>query len=121
MNHDVVTQKASANMQQRVIQTGYQYERAVVREEVVSGIREAEFGGEYHGQVTGVREFAVANDVEISREVVEEVLHEAAPVVTTFNLPQERDLVMEQREVFTGQPVVQSTTFASQQFIEQPV
>merc|ERR1712190_342029 len=59
MHHEVVTQKASANMQQRVIQQSTQYHRPVNREEVVHAEREAVVAGEYAAQVTAVREFAV--------------------------------------------------------------
>merc|ERR1712032_761233 len=85
LHQEVITQKASANMQQRVIQTGYQYERFVQKEEVVDRTENAVLAGEYNAQVTAVREFAVpSQDVEVSRVVTEELVSEEAPVVTTF-------------------------------------
>jgi len=110
MHHEVVTQKASANMQQRVIQTGYQYQRNAHREEVVSRELEAQVGGEYNAQITHVREFAVnSQDVEISRVITDELVSEEAAVVTTMNLPAEthqRDIIQGGTMQYAAAPLV---------------
>ncbi|OLQ03572.1 hypothetical protein AK812_SmicGene13449 [Symbiodinium microadriaticum] len=45
VQHEVIRQQASGPMQQRIIQTGRQYQRTATKEEVVSGTAEAEHGG----------------------------------------------------------------------------
>merc|ERR1719397_551677 len=75
MTHEVVTQKASANMQQRIIQTGVQYQRQVTREDVVHGYKDAVDGGVHEASVIGVREYVVQPDAveKTERRVTESV------------------------------------------------
>jgi hypothetical protein len=110
IHHEVVTQKASGNVQQRIIQTGYQYERFVSREEVVTRENEAVNVGIYEPHVSQVREFAVpSSDVEVSRVIMEEVISSEPPVVTTVNLSVEPSLINRSgylEEVVPGRQVV---------------
>merc|ERR1719389_709487 len=48
--HEVVRQVASAAQQQRIVQTGVEYERPVRREEVVQQTQEPQYAGAYEAQ-----------------------------------------------------------------------
>jgi len=54
MHQEVVTQKASGNVQQRIIQTGYEYKNYKPREEVVTGIGNPVQAGVYEAPVAAV-------------------------------------------------------------------
>eukprot|EP00435_Cladocopium_sp_Y103_P036031 s2586_g9.t1 len=87
VQHEVIRQKASGAMQQRIIQTGWQYQRSARKEEVVSGIAEAQQGGIYDAPVASVRRVSLpTNEVEVSAVITEQSVSHEAPVVTTVNL-----------------------------------
>jgi len=119
LQHEVVTQKASGNVQQRIVQTGTAYERVVDKEAVVTGVGESIIAGEYNAQVMHTREFPVTcEDVEISRIVTEELVSDEAPVVTTINLHELSGVEGSQHSGFIGggcsvsQPVTTSRSLA---------
>eukprot|EP00971_Amphidinium_carterae_P235806 4679862-Amphidinium_carterae.1 len=53
---EVLMQVAKEGMQQRIIQTGYEYTHAIEREKVVDRVTEAQYYGTYEAEVKAVRE-----------------------------------------------------------------
>jgi len=97
MTQEVVTQKASGSAQQRIVQTGYTYQRHISREEAVTSCKEAVTGGVHEASVIGVREYPMQpGEVErMERRVTEQVTSAEAPVLTTVNMPQEGERQMQ--------------------------
>eukprot|EP00932_Pfiesteria_piscicida_P004278 SRR837773.14182.p2 GENE.SRR837773.14182~~SRR837773.14182.p2 ORF type:complete len:339 (-),score=116.26 SRR837773.14182:111-1001(-) len=117
MVEEVVMQKASGNIQQRIIQTGIQYQRQVTREEVVQGYKDPVQGPEHEAVVIGTRQFAVqAEQVERSeRRVTDSIVSTEQPIVTTVNMAQamQEPAVPAQPVYYRGAPVITATATAT--------
>ncbi|CAE8743413.1 unnamed protein product [Polarella glacialis] len=88
------------NIRESTACRGFQYERAITREEVVTGVAEAVQEGVYEAQVTGMRQYCLPSyEVEVSQVITEESVSRELAHVRTVNLRPDEVREWEAREV----------------------
>merc|ERR1712083_1015210 len=88
---EVLKQVAAAAQQQRIIQTGVQWEQAVAREAVVEGVGATQYAGAYNAGVVDVREGTIGATNYV-RPAPTGLVEYAQPGTTTLMAPRAASL-----------------------------